>query len=85
MIDYTLLQKWTPSTHNEFHDLFQDFIDNPDLSDCWLFNSLEELVEEFEYQGFEFEELVQFTKNRYGTVLEIIEDEGLFYTFYGWN
>ena len=65
--------------------MFHDFNDNEDMSHAWIFNSLEELVEEFEYQGFEFEELVQFTNNRYGTVLEIVEFESLFYTFYGSN
>lgn len=85
MRDYTLLQKWTPKTHEEFLYMFHDFNDNEDMSDAWIFNSLEELVEEFEYQGFEFEELVQFTNNRYGNALEIIEYDSTFYVFIGAN
>lgn len=83
MQDYTMLQKWTPKTQNDFNDLFQDFIDNPDFSDCWFFNSLEELVDELEYHGFNFNELVQLTTNRYGDVVEIIEYDSAIYMFIG--
>ena len=83
MKDYTLLQKWTPTTKEVFQELFHEFDNNEDLSECWLFNSLEELVDELEYQGLDFKEIVQLTKNRYGNVIDIIEYDSAFYIFIG--
>ena len=85
MKDYTLLQTWKPTGENDFKDMWTHLDDNPDLSDCWLFNSLEELVDELEYQGLDFKEVVQLTKNRYGNVVEIIEYDSIFYVFIGAN
>ena len=70
MKDYTLLQTWKPTGDNDFKDIWADLDDNPDMSYFGRYNSLDELVGELEYQGFEFDEIVQLTNNRYGNVVE---------------
>ena len=83
MKDYTLLQRWTPTTEDDFKELEYDFIDNPDFVYHGTYSSLEELLGELEYQGFTFKEITQLTKNRYGNVIEIIEYDSTFYLFIG--
>ena len=85
MKDYTLLQTWTPTTENDFNELEYDFIDNPDVLYYGTFNSLEDLVDDLEYQDYNFNEIVKLTKNRYGHVIEIIEYDSNFYVFIGVN
>ena len=85
MKDYTLLQRWTPTFEDDFKDACYDFIDNPDISHYGTYNTLEDLVDELEYQGLNFNEIVQLTKNRYGSVIEIIEYASAFHVFIGAN
>ena len=85
MKDYTLLQTWKPTTEDEFNELEYDFIDNPDVLYYGTFNSLAEVVDDLEYQEYNFNEIVQLTKNRYGHVIEIIEYDSNFYVFIGVN
>ena len=85
MKDYNLLKTWQPTDEQGFEDLFHEFNEDLDTGTYWFGNTLEELVGELEYQGFEFDDLVQYTKNRYGTVLEIIEYKSSFYAFIGSN
>ena len=85
MKNYTLLQTWQPTGENDFKDIWADLEDNPDMSFFGQYDSLEDVTGELEYQGFEFDEIVQLTKNRYGNVVEIIEYETFFYAFIGAN
>ena len=83
MKDYTLLQTWKSTGENDFKDIWTDLDDNPDMTYFGRYSSLEEVANELEYQGFEFDEIVQLTKNRYGNVVEIIEYDSTFYMFTG--
>ena len=85
MEDYTLLQTWKPTGENDFKDMWTHLDDNPDMSYFGRYNSLKEVVGELEYQGLDFKEIVQLTKNRYGNVVEIIEYDSAFYVFIGAN
>ena len=85
MKDYTLLQTWKPIGENDFKDMWTHLDDSPDMSYFGRYSSLEEVANELEYQGFEFKEIVQLTKNRYGNVVEIIEYDSAFYVFIGAN
>ena len=85
MKDYTLLQTWKPTFEDDFKGLEYDFIDNPDISHYGTYNSLEDLVDELEYQGLSYSEIVQLTKNRYGDVIEIVEYASAFHLFIGAN
>ena len=85
MEDYTLLQTWKPTGENDFKDMWTNLDDSPDMSYFGRYNSLEEVSNELEYQGLDFKEIVQLTKNRYGNVVEIIEYDSIFYVFIGAN
>ena len=66
---------WYLQDSDEFEDLINDIENNPDFSFFTVASNLDEVVEEFEYQGISLNNLVTMATNRYGNVIEIIYDK----------
>ena len=63
---------WYPQDSDEFENLINDTENNPDFSLFTVASDIEEVVEEFEYQGISLNSLVIMATNRYGNIVEII-------------
>lgn len=66
---------WYPQDSAEFEDLVNDLENNPDFSLFTIVSDIEEVADEFEYQGIELIKVVNMATNRYGNVIEIIYDK----------
>ena len=66
---------WYPQDSDELENLINDSENNPDFSFFTVASDLEEVAEEFEYQGIELNKVVNMATNRYGNVIEIIYDK----------
>ena len=71
---------WYPS---KLEKQLQFFEENPDFTYLGHFDMIQDIYEELEYQGFSESEIEQFSKNRYGTCLEIIEYNSHYDAFFG--
>jgi hypothetical protein len=76
---------WHCDTEEEYLDLFTDLDNNPDFTFLGTFNLIQDIFEELNYQGFKDEQIEQFTHNRYGTCLEILEYDNQYTAFFGTN
>ena len=66
---------WYPQDSDDLENLINDLENNPDFSLFTVASDIEEVVEEFEYQGVELNKVVNMATNRYGNVIEIIYDK----------
>lgn len=66
---------WYPQDSDELENLINDLENNPVFSLFTIASDIDEVVEEFEYQGIELNKVVSMAINRYGNVIEIIYDK----------
>lgn len=70
-------------TEEEFFNLLDELENNPDFTSIGAFSMIQSIYEELEYQGFTEEQIEQFSHNRYGTCLEIVEYASEYMAFIG--
>jgi hypothetical protein len=70
-------------TEEEFYGLCDELEGNPDFTSLGAYTSIQSIYEELNYQGFTDEQIEQFTHNRYGTCLEIVEYASDYEAFIG--
>ena len=68
-----MLQTWICDTEEERFEQIDELEANPDFTYLGHYDSTQAIYEELNYQGFTDEQIDEFTSNRYGTCLEIIE------------
>ena len=59
-------------SEQELQEVYNDLENNPDFELLGYYEMIQDIYEELNYQGFNDEQIEQFTKNQYGTCLEII-------------
>lgn len=59
-------------TKTELELEYEELIYNLDFELLGYYEMIQDIYEELNYQGFNDEEIEQFTKNQYGTCLEIL-------------
>lgn len=57
----------------EKEEMENELESNPDFTLVGHFDSIQDIYDEMEYQGFDEKQIEQLSKNRYGNCLEIIE------------
>jgi len=75
---------WFFDNENEMEERYNELENNPDFSFLGGFDSIQDIYEELEYQGFSDKEVTQLTHNQYGNVLDILEcPNNQYYAFVG--
>ena len=59
-------------TEQELQEVYEELENNTDFTMLGYYDMIQDIYEELNYQGFNDEEIEQFTKNQYGTCLEIL-------------
>ena len=60
-------------TEEEYDNIIHELNTNPDFSILGYYDSINDIYDEMEYQGFTEDQTRQLTVNRYGNCLEIIQ------------
>ena len=74
---------WFCDTEEEFNEHIQELESNPDFTYLGDYDMIQDVEDEFLYQGFSVDEFIQLTNNRYGSVVEILEFEDKYWVFVG--
>lgn len=74
---------WHCDTEAEYEEQFTDLLTNPDFTFLGHYDSIQDIFEDLEYQGFTEEQIEQFTHNRYGTCLDILDYSSGYCAFIG--
>lgn len=70
-------------TEDDYITAVYDLETNPDFSELGYYDSINDIYDEMEYQGFTEDQIRQLTVNRYGSCLEIIEFEYRYTVYIG--
>lgn len=70
-------------TEEEFNEEFLERESNSDFTYLGDYDMIQDVEDEFLYQGFSVDEFIQLTNNRYGSVVEILEFEDKYWVFVG--
>lgn len=73
MTTFTEIGYWVYDNELDFLENITELENNPDFEEYGTFNTLENFWEEMEYQGFDWETLVEVTNARYGRCFELVE------------
>ena len=70
---------------NEFEQDLKELEENPDFTFVGQYDMTQDADEEFQYQGFNLDEITKMSMNRYGRVIETLQDpeSGTYWVFYG--
>lgn len=60
-------------TEEEYISTIEELESNPDFSLLGYYDSINDIYDEMEYQGFSEDQTQQLTLNRYGDCLEIVQ------------
>lgn len=74
---------WFCDTEEEFNEHIKELENNPDFTFFGDFDMIQDVEDEFLYQGISVDEFIQLTNNRYGSVVEILEFEDKYWVFVG--
>lgn len=74
---------WFCDTEEEFNEHIQELENNPDFTFFGGYDMIQDVEDEFLYQGFSVDEFIQLTNNRYGSVIEILEFEDKYTVYVG--
>ena len=74
---------WFCDTEEEFNEHIQELENNPDFTFFGGYDMIQDVEDEFLYQGINADEFIQLTNNRYGSVIDILEFEDRYWVFVG--
>ena len=74
---------WFCDTEEEFNERYFELHGNPDFTYLGDYDMIQDVEDEFLYQGFNEDEFIQLTNNRYGNVVDILEFEDKYWVFVG--
>ena len=65
---------WHYEYQNELNEAIEELEENPDFELFTVAKDLKQIIEEFEYQGINIDNLTEMITNHYGNIVEIIFD-----------
>lgn len=74
---------WYCDTEEDFNNAIVELDNNPDFSFLGEYDLINDIEDEFEYQGISNDDFMKMTNNRYGNCIEIVEYENRYTVYYG--
>ena len=74
---------WYCDTEEEFNEHINELESSPDFTFFGDYDMIQDVEDEFLYQGINVDEFIQLTNNRYGSVIEILEFEDKYSVYVG--
>lgn len=75
---------WYYDSEDEFEEEIHELENNPDFTFIGSYDDLQDMYDEFEYQGFSNDEVDRLTHTRYGVCIDILEcANNQYYVYYG--